>query len=102
MRHKCEERDRIIEELKIQVQDLELRNRQLNDRVNDVIYSKAAEFKNKTIEKLKHSCENTEPNRIHQRCGDARLAKTLQDDHLTAQKALEDMQRQVRNNTYLN
>jgi hypothetical protein len=77
MRLKCEERDRMIDELKLQVQDLELRNRQLNDRVNEVIYSKASEFKNKTIEKLKHSCENVKPNRACHRQGDIRLAQTL-------------------------
>lgn len=48
-----DERDLLIHEYKDQIADLESRNRQLNDKVNEIIYSKAANYKVKTLEKLK-------------------------------------------------
>lgn len=81
MRQRVEERDQIIGELRDQVQDLENRNRCLNDKVNEVLYSKAAEYKNKTIQKLKQSAENVEPNtrggNPQVRDSDVRFAQTL-------------------------
>jgi hypothetical protein len=39
-----------------------MRNRELNDKVNEVLYNKAANYKASTLEKLKESAENINSN----------------------------------------
>ena len=52
-----------------------MRNRELSDKVNEVIYSKAEAYKATTINKLKQSAENCEPNLRPSRENDLRFAQ---------------------------
>jgi len=83
------------------VKDLEVRNRELNEKVSAVLYSKAEQFKATAINKLKQSCENVEPNLKAHRESEARFAHQLQAEQFTAKKSLLEMERAIRNNDHI-
>lgn len=84
-----QERDTCIEDLRGQLADVENKNRQLSERINEILYTKAKSYKEKTIEALKRSSENIEPNQMRE--SDIRFKQTLQDERVTASKVLLDM-----------
>lgn len=92
---RVQERDRCIEELRASLTDVENKNRQLSDRINDILYTKAKSYKEKTIDALKRSSENIEPNQMRE--SDLRFKQTLQDERVTTSKVLVEMQRKVKN-----
>ena len=55
--HQLGERCAELEELAHQMAEVEAKNRALNDKINDIIYSKAAQYKEKTLEVLKRNPE---------------------------------------------
>lgn len=75
--HDCkmrlEDRDECIAELRANLADVECKNRQLNDKVNEIIYNKATMYKEKTLDALRRPKENVSPNG-RARCSDVRLA----------------------------
>ena len=101
MKQRIVERDSCIGELRSQLQDVENKNRQLSDRINEILYTKAKSYKEKTIEALKRSSENIEPNKM-MRDSDTRFKQTLNDERVTTSKVLFDMQRQVKNHQFNN
>jgi hypothetical protein len=84
-----QERDTCIEDLRGQLADVENKNRQLSERINEILYTKAKSYKDKTIEALKRSSENIEPNQMRE--SDIRFKQTLQDERITTSKVLLDM-----------
>lgn len=71
----------------------------MNDRVNEVLYSNSSAYTAATLHKLKLSNENIAPNQT--RPSSARIQQALKDEQQTALKSLSDMQRAVRNHSYL-
>ncbi len=66
VKQRVQERDACIEDLRAQLADVENKNRQLSDRINEILYTKAKSYKDKTIEALKRSSENIEPNQLRE------------------------------------
>ena len=59
--HQLGERCAELEEMAIQMQELEQKNRQLNDKINEIIYNKAAVYKEKTLDVLRKNPEQGSP-----------------------------------------
>ena len=89
VKQRVQERDTCIEDLRGQLADVENKNRQLSERINEILYTKAKSYKDKTIEALKRSSENIEPNQMRE--SDIRFKQTLQDERITTSKVLLDM-----------
>lgn len=89
VKQRVQDRDNCIEDLRAQLADVENKNRQLSDRINEVLYTKAKSYKDKTIEALKRSSENIEPNQMRE--SDLRFKQTLQEERVTTSKVLQDM-----------
>lgn len=67
LKRRVEDRENLIEDLKSQIHDVESKNRQLNEKINEIIYNKATMYKEKTLEALKKSNENCSPNSRRER-----------------------------------
>jgi len=69
LKRRVEDREKLIEDLRGQIQDVDCKNRQLNDKINEILYNKATMYKEKTLEALKKSNENCSPNSRRERVG---------------------------------
>ena len=56
-KHALGEREAELEELQAQMNEVERKNRMLNDKINEIIYNKAAVYKEKTLEVLRKNPE---------------------------------------------
>ena len=59
--HILGERDAELEDLRFQMGEVEKKNRALNDRINEIIFNKAAAYKEATLEALKKNPETGSP-----------------------------------------
>jgi septal ring factor EnvC (AmiA/AmiB activator) len=48
-RHRLQERETEIDELRKAIHEVEQKNRHLSDKINEIIYNKATNYKNKTL-----------------------------------------------------
>ena len=68
-------------ELRRIVEEVELKNRSLVEKLNEQIYLKAAEYKEKTLQALSKSDSPAKLKRIIQGGSDLRLSQVLQDEN---------------------
>ena len=86
------------------MQEVEAKNRALNDKINDIIYNKAAAYKEKTLECLKKNPEQGSPRGRRERQqqwgipdnSDLRLKQAIEGERMTTAKALGQIQRVMR------
>lgn len=60
-KHALGEREAELDELEAQMSEVEKKNRLLNDKINEIIYNKAAVYKEKTLEVLQRNPEQVTP-----------------------------------------
>jgi len=97
---KCAELDAIIH----QMAEVEAKNRALNDKINEIIYNKAATFKEKTLDVLRRNPEQGSPRGRRERqqqygiadFSEARLRQAMESERMTTDKALHQIQRVMR------
>lgn len=53
-RHRLGDRDNELEALRTAMENVEAKNRSLSDRINEIIYDKAGNYKEKTLHVLQH------------------------------------------------
>lgn len=93
--------------LKMSLAEVEHKNMQLNEKVNEIIYDKVSQYREKTLEALKKPIkENVSPNQARRRMmviaggdqpeSDHRLNKFLREDAAITRNALDEMHRQIR------
>lgn len=76
--------------------EVEGKNRALNERINEIIYNKAAAYKEKTLEVLRKNPEQYSPRGRRERAqqygisdnSDVRLAAAIDGERMTTEKAL--------------
>lgn len=66
-KHALGEREAELDEMQAQMNEVEKKNRMLNDKINGIIYHKAAVYKEKTLEVLKKNPEQITPRGRHER-----------------------------------
>ena len=59
--HQLGERCAELDEMAMQMHEVENKNRQLNDKINEIIYNKAAQYKEKTLDVLQRNPEQGSP-----------------------------------------
>ena len=95
-KHALGEREAEGDELEAQMAEVERKNRLLNDKINEIIYNKAAVYKEKTLEVLKRNPEQVTPRGRRERAeqfgipdeSGERLNQALQNERVTTDKAL--------------
>jgi len=65
--HQLGERCAELEDLSQQMAEVERKNRALNDKINEIIYNKAAQYKEKTLEILQRNPDQGSPRGRRQR-----------------------------------
>mmetsp|Transcript_9256 Transcript_9256/g.8706 ORF Transcript_9256/g.8706 Transcript_9256/m.8706 type:complete len:98 (+) Transcript_9256:691-984(+) len=82
-----------INDLKALIQEVEEKNRQLNEKLNQVIYSKADAYKQKTLMALRRG---ESPERLQKadaygipHISEQRLEQAMEDEKMTSNKARE-------------
>ena len=86
------------------MEEVEKKNRALNDRINEIIYNKAAKYKEKTLEALRKNPETVSPRGRRERLAqfgiadhsERRLNQAIANEHMTTEKALDTMSRIVK------
>lgn len=89
---KCSE----LEELAHQMQEVEGKNRALNEKINEIIYNKAAQYKEKTLDVLRKNPETGSPRGRRERAqafgisdySEARLKNVMEGEKMTTERAL--------------
>ena len=84
--------------------EVEKKNRMLNDKINEIIYNKAATYKERTLEVLKKNPEQLTPRGRYERQeqfgiepeSQIRLREALQQEKMTTEKALNQIGRVIR------
>lgn len=61
LKNAMSQRDAENEDLSAQIIAVEKKNRMLNDKINEIIYNKATNYKEKTIDALKQGREQISP-----------------------------------------
>ena len=103
-KHTLGEREAELEELQAQMNEVEKKNRMLNDKINEIIYNKAATYKERTLEVLKKNPEQLTPRGRYERQeqfgiepeSQIRLKEALQQEKMTTEKALNQIGRVIR------
>ena len=88
----------------LQMQELEQKNRALNDKINEIIYNKAAVYKEKTLDVLRKNPEQGSPRGRRERQhqfgipdnSDQRLRQAIDGERMTTDRALNQIQRVMR------
>jgi len=94
-----EGKEHTIADLKATVLQLEMKNRKLNETVNQAIYGKTQSNIDKTMDVLKRRGVNQDPERIRKQkslginpTSDARLQELMVEDKITPENALQQLQ----------
>ena len=102
--HQLGEKLSELEQMTLQMQEVEGKNRALNDKINEIIYNKAAVYKEKTLNVLQRNPEQSSPRGRRERQqeygisdqSDVRLRQAIDGERMTTERALDQMQRVMR------
>ena len=95
------EREQELEDLRAAMEHVESRNRQLSDKINEIIYNKARMYKDKTLQVLQNR-ENLNDSLSYGRkeraaefriptASDIRLQNAIAEEKLTTRKAINNI-----------
>ena len=97
--HQLGERLAELEQMAAQMAEVEGKNRALNDKINEIIYNKAAVYKEKTLDVLRKNPEQGSPRGRRERQqqwgisdhSEARLRQAIDGERMTTERALDQM-----------